>query len=440
MQTYFNQLADHMQSLTRGGEVTTAWLAAEQSDFIRFNKSALRQAMNIRQIAVTLGLIAGGRRIELRSSLSGGLEPDKVRLAAMLGRLRDTLPQVAPDPYLLFATEVHSTEHRMVSTLPEPGLVIERVLAAGAGRDLVGLYAAGPILRGFANSLGQRNWHEVASFDLGWSFYHRGDKAVKSNYAGAAWDDAVFDAKVNLAAEQLSRLAEPSKALQPGSYRAYFTPTAMNEFLGALAWGGFGTKSQRTRQSALMRLHDGVTRLNPAITCFENAADAMAPSFQADGFVKPPRVTLIERGVAVDTLTSPRTAREYGIDSNAANGEEMPDSLELAPGTLAQADALGALDTGLYISNLWYLNYSDRQACRLTGMTRFASFWVENGQIVAPLQAMRFDDSIYRILGANLLALTREQELVPDSDSYEARSTRSVRTPGALVADFALTL
>lgn len=189
-----------------------------------------------------------------------------------------------------------------------------------------------------------------------------------------------------------------------------------------------------------MRLHDGEASLNPAITCCENVADGMAPSFQADGFVKPGRVALIERGSAVGTLTSPRTAREYGIDSNAANAEEMPDSLDLAAGDLPPGDVLAALDRGLYIGNLWYLNYSDRQACRLTGMTRFASFWVENGLIQAPLQVMRFDDSIYRILGSNLLALTREQELVPDGDTYETRSTRSVRTPGALVGEFALTL
>ena len=440
MQTYFNGLADHMQSLTRGGEVTTAWLAAEQSDFIRFNRSAVRQAMNIRQIAFTLGLIEGGRRIELRTSLSGDPARDKATLADLLERLRRDLPQVPPDPYLLYATEVNSTEHRQPASLPDPGLVIDRVLAAGAGRDLVGLYAAGPVMRGFANSLGQRNWHEVASFELGWSFYLRGDRAVKSSYAGTRWEDPRFEAKVGLATEQLTRLAEPSRSLRPGGYRAYFTPTAMNEFLGALAWGGFGTKSQRTRQSTLMRLYDGDATLNPAITCLENVADAMAPSFQADGFVKPARVVLIERGAAAATLTSPRTAREYGIASNAANSEEMPDALELAAGELAQADVLATLDRGLYIGNLWYLNYSDRQACRLTGMTRFASFWVEGGRIQAPLEVMRFDDSIYRILGTNLLALTREQELVPDSDTYEARSTRSVRTPGALVSDFALTL
>jgi predicted Zn-dependent protease len=73
-------------------------------------------------------------------------------------------------------------------------------------------------------------------------------------------------------------------------------------------------------------------------------------------------------------------------------------------------------------------------------MTRFASFWVEGGKIRAPLNVMRFDDTAYRILGENLESLTRERDLVPDGDTYGQRSTGSMRTPGALVRDFALTL
>lgn len=440
MQGYFDELADHMQALTRADELTTLWLAAEQSDFVRFNKSAVRQAMNIRQAAATLALIAGGRRIEVRSSLAGRIAEDRATLAALLERLRADLPQVPPDPYLMVSREVQSSAQTLANDLPDCERVIEQVLAAARGRDLVGFYAAGPIMRGFANSLGQRNWHEVASFELSWSFYLAGDKAVKSSYAGTRWHDAEFARKVDFAAEQLGRLGDAPKILAPGNYRAYFTPTAMNEFLGALAWGGFGTKQQRTRQSTLMRLHDGEATLNDIVTCREAVAGSMAPGFQAEGYVKPAEITLIERGRPVATMTSPRSAREYGIESNAANAMEMPDSLTLEPGALAQDDVLAALDTGLYVSNLWYLNYSDRQACRLTGMTRFASFWVENGRIAAPLQVMRFDDSIYRILGAKLEALTREQELVPDGDTYAERSTRSVRTPGALVGEFMLTL
>jgi predicted Zn-dependent protease len=128
------------------------------------------------------------------------------------------------------------------------------------------------------------------------------------------------------------------------------------------------------------------------------------------------------------------------VATNGANAGETPESLDLAAGSLAQDAALAALGTGIYVGNLWYLNFSDRSACRLTGMTRFASFWVENGRIQAPLNVMRFDDTAYRILGANLEALTRERDLVPSTASYGERSTESVRTPGALVRELALTL
>ena len=35
-------------------------------------------------------------------------------------------------------------------------------------------------------------------------------------------------------------------------------------------------------------------------------------------------------------------------------------------------------------------------------MTRFATFWVEDGVIQSPLEVMRFDETIYRMLGENL--------------------------------------
>ena len=73
-------------------------------------------------------------------------------------------------------------------------------------------------------------------------------------------------------------------------------------------------------------------------------------------------------------------------------------------------------------------------------MTRFATFWVENGEIVAPLSVMRFDETLYRMLGENLVGLTAEREWVLDPGSYFERTTSSGRYPGALVEDFNFTL
>ena len=148
----------------------------------------------------------------------------------------------------------------------------------------------------------------------------------------------------------------------------------------------------------------------------------------------------VAEGLATGTLANARSAREYGVPANGANAEEMPESLSLQPGTLAEGQALQSLGTGLWVSNLWYLNYSDRQACRMTGMTRFACLWVENGEPVAPVAVMRFDDSFLRMFGEGLVGLSDRAELIADGDTYAERRLASTSTPGALIDGWRLTL
>lgn len=135
---------------------------------------------------------------------------------------------------------------------------------------------------------------------------------------------------------------------------------------------------------------------------------------------------------------SSRSAMEYDSVTNAES--EYPGALDLAAGDLPDDSILTELDTGLYIGNLWYLNFSDRNACQLTGMTRFACFWVENGEIQAPINVMRFDDSVYDLLGTNLLGMTREREFIVDAGSYGSRSNASTELPGVLVKELQITL
>ncbi|MCR3765242.1 metallopeptidase TldD-related protein, partial [Pseudomonas aeruginosa] len=149
---------------------------------------------------------------------------------------------------------------------------------------------------------------------------------------------------------------------------------------------------------------------------------------------------LIGGGRPGGRLVSSRSAREYGLQANGADAGEAPSALDMAGGSLEQERILAALDTGLYIGNLWYLNYSDMPAARLTGLTRFATFWVENGQIQAPVSTMRFDDSLYSFLGAHLEDLSHERELRLSNSTYGERHTDSMHLPGALTGRFTLTL
>jgi predicted Zn-dependent protease len=440
MQEYFYQIADLLAGLLRGEEVYTCSYSGEVSGFVRFNRSRVRQAGQVVEHRLTVDLIEGRRHAAGELTLSGDPGTDEVRLGGLVEELRAIGAHVPEDPYLLYATEVRSSEQVHPDRLPEPGHMVERILAAGQGRDLVGIHASGAMHAGFANSLGQRNWYTRHSFNLDWSFYLHTDKAVKARYAGFEWDDAELARRVAQAAEQLEALARPSRTLRPGRYRVYLTPTALDELVGMLSWGGFGLRAHRTKTTPLLRMVEDDARLHPAVTLAEHTAEGIAPGFQSAGFVRAPRVVLIEHGAYRDCLVSPRSAMEYGAPANGASEGEAPLSIDMAPGNLARDAILRELDTGLYIGNLWYLNYSDRSAGRMTGMTRFATFWVEHGRIVAPVEVMRFDDTIYHLLGDRLAALTAERELLLDPDTYGGRSTRSARLPGALVDGMTFTL
>jgi len=440
MEAYFNDLAAFLDGALLAGEVYTCTFDAEVSDFVRMNHGKIRQPGTVTQRYVRVRLIHGRKHAEHCLTVCGDLARDRAPLSQALTRLRDTVADLPDDPHLDYATEIHSSRVVRSTPMPAPEGIIATVLDAAKGLDLVGIYAAGPVYRGFANSFGQRNWHEVASFNLQWSLYHRADKAVKTAYSGFEWSDQAFAAKMGSARERLALLAVPPRSLEPGSYRAYLTPTAMEELAGMLCWGGFSGRALATRQSCLFRMQEGGAALDASVSFTENTAGGIAPAFQDEGFARPASVPLVKDGKLVGSLVSPRTAKEFALTANGANTSESPESLDMAGGELAGEDALAALDTGLYIGNLWYLNFSDRPACRVTGMTRFASFWVDKGRIVAPVNVMRFDDSVYRLLGERLVGLTSESELLVSDQSYRARSVGSMRLPGAVVSEMAFTL
>ena len=436
---YFHAIAAAIDRALRGGERYCASFAAESTDFVRMNRGKVRQPGHVEQRYLDVRLVRGARHATHALTLTGDLVQDEAAVRAALETLRAVLPDLADDPHLLLPDSVASSRSVGATALPAAASMVETVLGAAAGEDLVGLLAAGPVQRGFANELGQRNWHETTTFNLQWSLYHRGDKAVKSSYAGFAFDPASLVSRMSDARERLALVSRPAKSLTPGSYRAYLAPSAMEEIAGLLSYGAFSGRALATQQSALARMQADAT-LDPRVFIDEDTERGVAPRFQSEGFARPPRVPLVAAGRLAGALVAPRTAREFDLAQNGANAWESPESLAMRGGELPMRDALAALDTGLAIGNLWYLNYSDRTACRMTGMTRFATFWVEHGRIVAPVEALRFDDTLYRMLGANLLHLTRETELMLEPNTYGSRLLSSTSLPGAVLSDMTFTL
>ncbi|MBN1943024.1 MAG: hypothetical protein JW849_06995 [Phycisphaerae bacterium] len=441
MRDYFYSLADDLAGRCTGPEVLLLGFSGEDSDFVRFNRSLVRQGGAVRQQYLSLELIDGDRHAKEIFTLCGEKTADLAKAEAVLASLREQLPATPADPFLLYAAEVHSTEQIGENCLAPTEDCLAAVLKAGEGKDLVGLFAQGGVYAGFANSLGQRNWFSSHSFHLEWCFFAKNahnDKAVKTSYAGFEWSPEAFARKVADATEQLAILARPPKTIDPGAYRVYLAPTALAEFVGLLGWGGFSLKSHRTKTTPLLRMIESGATLHESVHLAENTREGLAPNFTSAGFIKPGRVELIRAGRYGECLISPRSAKEFNQPVNA--GMEVPTSLDLAAGELSDEKILSTLSEGVYANQLWYLNYSDMPAGRITGMTRFGTFWVEGGKIVAPLNVMRFDETVYNALGTNLVALSHRRDFLPSSETYDQRSVHSSRMPGAVIRDFRFTL
>lgn len=438
-QQQFEALAATLKAAISTTEQFTLAYDAEVSDFIRFNHGRVRQAGRVQQAVVTFKLIDNGRHANLQVTLSGDTDIDTQRLSDALQQLRDTLPSLSEDPYLLPNTEAWQSSNVQNVPLPDSAEVVGQISELSRDLDLVGFYAAGPLYRGFASSWGALGWHQANSFNFDWSLFHENGQAVKAGYAGHDWNSEAFVRRFEQAREQLEFLGRPLHTLEPGQYRAYLAPAAVNEVIDMLTWGGFSAQALASKRSPLQRLYDGDARFSPLISIDEHVSGSFSPAFSREGYPRKD-LALVVNGQARERLVDSSSAAEYDLPANGADYGEGPNALDMAGGSLELDQVLEKLGTGLYISNLWYLNFSDRPAARLTGMTRFATFWVEDGKIVAPVSTMRFDDSAYSLLGSALEDLTQERELILQSSTYSQRQTGSIHLPGALISQLTLTL
>ncbi|MEE4462143.1 TldD/PmbA family protein, partial [Azotobacter chroococcum] len=213
---HFHALLDNLRPLLRADEGFTLDYRAEVSDFVRLNRARVRQAGRVQQIFATLALYLGERHARFELSLTGVAEEDRARLRHALERLRAVVPALAPDPYLRLNREPWRSESAEAGTMPDGAAVVGQIVAAAAGLDLVGIYAAGPQYQGFASSWGALGWHAASSFNFDWSLFHANGQAVKSAYAGQRWDALAFARRMASAREQLEYLGRPALTLAPG--------------------------------------------------------------------------------------------------------------------------------------------------------------------------------------------------------------------------------
>ena len=439
----FQQLIDAVQSQLEESQHFTLSLSGEESQFTRFNHAKVRQTGQVRDGQMHLRVMTSDRTTSATLPFTGDFTTDWSLAKITLSQLQQDLSNLPVDPYIVLPTATENSTSREVhgGSLLAATEIADQLLNPVGSLDFSGLYAGGISYRAYADSAGKRHWFETPSFTLDYSLFgSRIDQAVKGTIAGDRWDAEEYHANVATTKKRLELLSRPVKTVAKGSYRTYLAPAAVAEIIETIAWGGLGEAALRQGNSAFTRLEQGEAALSEKFSLGENFNRVGIPRFNDSGEIPPSQLSVIERGKWASSLVSSRSAKEYGKAGNAASTRESMRSPTVATGSLSEAEILSRLDTGLYLSNLHYLNWSDLVAGGITGMTRYACFWVEAGEIAAPIENLRFDDNLYRFLGEGLIDLTEQQTFIPAVGTYGQRSLGGMWVPGMLIEQFRYTL
>jgi len=440
MKNLFYELSEKIHNELKVDEHLTLFLQGENSQFIRMNNAKIRQTGIVKNIDLSFNFIFNNRSCDGSITLSGNLETDYMRAVEELKRLRREIVQLPKDPFLVFPENAGST----TSIKQAAGLnfddAVDALLPVMEGVDLVGIWASGQIFSGISNSKGQKHWFATDTFSLDFSLVNSSHKMVKGTFAGSDWNQKEYEKYITQAKQKLNLLSKKPVKLKIGKYRTWFESKAVADFLTMFSWQGVSEANIQQGNSAFIKMRNNEQRFSEKFTLAEDFRPGLVPRFNEKGEVAPEVLEIIKNGNLENTLINSRTAKEYKLKSNNANNEEWLRAPIMANGSLTDEDVLKRLDTGLFLSNLHYLNWSDNIGGRITGLTRYACFWVENGEIVGPIETMRFDDTIYNLFGGELEVVGENVKITPEVETYEGRQYGNITCPGMLVNSFELTL
>lgn len=439
MKTYIKKFSEDLFATLKPQEQLGLFLHSEDSTFIRFSQSKVRQNTSVHQHEVTLQFNKEQRTLKMRFNLTLDLAHDMQSAKHLLDDARVQLMQMDPHPqFIAFKNNGQSETFKKVDRPADseiPGLIYDTY----KDTDLAGFWCSGPLRQASINSEGQFHFFETDYFFLDYSLYN-GPKAAKGYYSAEIFSMAEFEAQAQATKNKLNLLNRPTQTIPRGLHNVYLEPMAMAEILGTISYGSLSQGTFNKGYAPLKKLKDKEVKLSSQFSLSENFDLGYSPLFNSMGELSPNKIELIKDGELKTMLTSTSTAKEYNIETNFADISEAPRSLEVRAGTLDNKDILSKLGQGLYLSNLHYINYSDVQTARMTGMTRFACFYVDKGEIVGPIQDLRFDESIFNIFGDNLVELTKESSVYVSTMTYLKRDLGAFKTPGALIKNFNFTL
>ena len=187
-------------------------------------------------------------------------------------------------------------------------------------------------------------------------------------------------------------------------------PQAANALIATYGYAVLGANAYATGRSAVAgRLGEKVA--SELITLVDDGGDAdgLPSGFDAEGNVRR-RTPLIDHGVLTGVVSDQRRAGVTGgvptghavPDGWRFGGDPVPSHLLLEAGESTEDELLAECGSGLVVNRLDYLRVLHPKETLVTGTTRDATYWAEDGKLVAWHPQLRFTFRMDEVMNAIL--------------------------------------
>jgi predicted Zn-dependent protease len=219
----------------------------------------------------------------------------------------------------------------------------------------------------------------------------------------------------DIAAAKATGGAHPVE-LEPGTYEVVLEARAVAAMLLFPAWLGFNGKAHAEGTSFA---HLGEAQFDERISIWDDGTDrrALGRPYDAEGTPKR-RLDLVTDGVTVGLAHDRRSAALAGTESTGHSiGQESfggyPGDLFLGAGDESLERLIAGVDRGLLVTDFWYNRILDPKTQVVTGLTRNGLFLIERGEVVGPVQNLRYTQSVVGALApGHVLGIGSDAQLV----------------------------
>ena len=408
------QIADKVLAYSKADQ-TEVLLFVSENSLTRFACNQIHQNMAWKDLGISVRVIKDKKiGVSSTNDLSDSALHEVVDKALILASLQE------PDEQFISLPEAHDipeTENSVYyASEEEMAQGAHTIIEEAKKNHLIasGAYSNDTTELAVANSLGVWAYHAGSSCNLSTIVLGENSSGFAADVGRTTQDiDANLVAKTAIDKTLESKNPED---IEPGEYEVILEPQAVSEMLAFFQWYGPNARIYHEQASPLSG-QMGKQVFGRNITLIDDPfhPEVFPMPFDYEGQPKH-ALTIVENGILKNIAYDSYNALKYKT-KNTGHALPAPNTmgpiplhLYIKPGDKTREQMIRAVKKGLLVTRLWYVRVLNPKTLNVTGMTRDATFLIENGKIVKPVKNLRFNQSIPEALN-NVISI--ENKLTP---------------------------